>query len=294
MKKKPLVIGFSNSFATAERFFVEILGRKYDVVREDNNPDYLIHGYFGHDYQNKPFRKKRIFYTGENERPDYFFHSHAITFDHENSSRHYRLPLYILDMYCAQWEGVANTYDYLLNKRISDPEKEYDMKTGFCTYIQSNPKSNVRNDFFNALCQYKKVDAAGPHLNNVGFVLPRDKMHYKVDFCRKYRFNMAFENQTQPGYITEKILNAFYSNTIPIYWGSRTSDRDFNQKSFINCHDFQYFHEVIEYIKHLDSPAGKNEYLDILTQPAFVGNRPNEFMDLDRFVDWWDTFVYEG
>jgi hypothetical protein len=61
----------------------------------------------------------------------------------------------------------------------------------------------------------------------------------------------------------------------------------------VNAFDFKNVGDMITYIKHLDSPEGKKEYIDMLTQPAFYDNIPNEFLDLARFLDWWDQFVYE-
>jgi alpha(1,3/1,4) fucosyltransferase len=294
MKKPELRIHFTDTFDCAERFFSSLFARRYTVIKDPVNPKYLIYGCFGMDNDRYKGDVTRVFYTGENERPSYFGYNHAITFDHENSPKHYRMPLYLLDMASATYDNWTSDYYYLLNKKIADPEKEYDMKKGFCSFIQSNPRSNVRNEFFHMLSEYKRVDSAGPHLNNTGFILPRNDIKYKVDWIRNYKFNIAMENQSHPGYITEKILNCFYGNTVPIYWGSVTAHRDFNPEAFINCHSFSYFDNVLAYVMHLDSPEGKQEYLDMLTAPAFKDNKKTEWMNFDRFLDWWAEFVYRG
>lgn len=296
MSKPPLRLGFSDTFTTAELFFTNVLGNYYDITIDNENPKYLIFGdsNFGHEHDKFNGRAKKIFYTGENVRPTYLTYNHAITFDPENSPRHYRLPLYVLDMWSAvHFEHWTDDFLQLCNRDLGDPENNWNRK--FCSFVQSNPKSSVRNTFFPMLCEYKKVDSAGPHLNNTGFTLPRDKLEYKINFLNKYKFNLAFENQTYPGYVTEKILNAFQANTVPIYWGANnTVQRDFNKKAFINSHDHVTFENVIKYIAHLDSPEGKNEYLDMLYQPPFVDNRPNCYTDLHQFYLWWHMFVYEG
>lgn len=38
---------------------------------------------------------------------------------------------------------------------------------------------------------------------------------------RRYKFTIAFENQSYPGYVTEKIADALMAGTVPIYWGAR-------------------------------------------------------------------------
>jgi hypothetical protein len=287
---KKLKLGFTDTYENAIKLFSDILGRYYHVIRDDNNPDYLIFGdpNFGQNHYNYTNCKK-ILFTGENYRPNYFTYDHAITFDHENSPKHYRLPLYVAEMLSATYDSVNSDYYYLINKKI-DVEQEWNKKTDFCSFVQSNPNCEMRNKFFDILSQYKKVNSAGPHKNNVGYVLPK-QLHYKIDFLNKHKFNIAFENGSYPGYVTEKILNAFYSNTIPIYWGSPTVYRDLNTKAFVNCHEYNNFGEVIDKVRELDS--NKNLYLDMLSQPALKNKIPNEWMDIHSFYRWFDTFVYE-
>ena len=42
-----------------------------------------------------------------------------------------------------------------------------------------------------------------------------------------------------PGYVTEKIVNAFLAGSIPIYWGSRAVLEIFNPESFIYANAIQ-------------------------------------------------------
>jgi hypothetical protein len=42
----------------------------------------------------------------------------------------------------------------------------------------------------------------------------------KIDIMRRYRYCLVFENQCQPGYITEKLLDCFVAGAVPIYWGA--------------------------------------------------------------------------
>lgn len=42
----------------------------------------------------------------------------------------------------------------------------------------------------------------------------------KLDVLTRYRYCLVMENQRQPGYITEKLLDCFPPLTIPIYWGA--------------------------------------------------------------------------
>jgi hypothetical protein len=292
MTRKTLKIGFADTFGTAINFFTHVLGQRYNIQRDDENPDYLIFGdgNFGQSHRRfDKYKVKKIFYTGENVRPNYDECSFAMTFDHENSNRHYRLPLYVLDMYCAVFEGWTDDVLQIKNVR-RDYEKDYDRRK-FCSFVVSNPRQEIRNAMFHLMCEYKTVDSGGPTFNNIGRILPRDKLHYKVDFLDDYRFNICFENGSYPGYVTEKILNAFQAKTLPIYWGSKTVNRDFNTKSFINAFNFNHLQEIVSYVSFLNSPDGKKEYLDIIEQPVFNNNVPNEFTNVNNLLEWWDTFV---
>ncbi len=69
MTKPELVLGFTDTFSTVEKFFTDILSPYYEIVRNDQNPDYLIFGdsNFGQNhwsYDQTMVRK--ILFTGEN------------------------------------------------------------------------------------------------------------------------------------------------------------------------------------------------------------------------------------
>ena len=298
--KRPLKLGFIYSFSTAENFFIKALSRRFDVTRDDKNPDYLIFGdlnpkqsfYDDSSYDWSQFKNpnmKTISYSGENVRPPLDKANFCISFDHINSPKHYRLPLYVIDMWGAFIEGWTHDYYWICPETV-DFEELYDNRE-FCSFVVSNPNQEIRNAAFHFINEYKRVDSGGPHLNNIGHVLPRDKLEYKLNFLNNYRFNICFENGSSTGYVTEKILNAFQVKTMPIYWGSPTVGRDFNTKAFINASDHGIFPNLVKYIKHLDSPDGKKEYLDIIEQPAFRNNIPNEFTDMNNLCDWWETCV---
>lgn len=292
--KKTLKLGFSDTFGTAVSFFEHALGKYYNIVRDDNNPDYLIFGdrHIGIRHKRLTVNCKKIFYTGENVRPDYNECSHAMTFDQVNSPQHYRLPLYVIDMWGAVIEGWTDDFFQLISLK-HDYEKDYDTRK-FCSFVVTNPQQRLRNDMFHLTNEYKQVDAGGSLFNNIGYVLPRDKLHSKLDFLNSYRFNLCFENSSFPGYTTEKLFNALQVKTMPVYWGSPTVDRDFNTDAFINAFNFKSLEDIVKYIKHLDSPEGKNEYLSIIERPAFKYNIANEYTDMHSLYMWWDRFVMEG
>ncbi|MBA2846974.1 hypothetical protein HNP88_001158 [Methanococcus maripaludis] len=225
---------FYDGFDKEDNFFTNLLSKRYSIGISDN-PDYLIYSNFGNDYLN--YDCIRIFYTGENIRPNFNRCDYALSFDYMNDHRHYRLPIYRL---YGEYDNVLNQ-----NECIDEILKD---KLKFCNYIYSNSEALERVHFLKKLSSYKKVDSAGKSMNNVG-----KPVIDKVKFQKNYKFTIAFENSSYPGYTTEKILHAFAANTIPIYWGNPDITKEFNPNAFVSVHDFDDFDQVIDRIKEIDN-----------------------------------------
>jgi hypothetical protein len=84
----------------------------------------------------------------------------------------------------------------------------------------------------------------------------------KLETISKYRFALCFENMAFPGYITEKIFDAFYAGTIPVYYGATDISSYIPEKSYI---DASYFSDWGALIKYLEDISEK-EALDILEE----------------------------
>jgi hypothetical protein len=108
----------------------------------------------------------------------------------------------------------------------------------------------------------------------------------KIEFLKRYKFNIAFENTSLPGYTTEKIVEPMAARCLPIYWGNPLIDREFNPKSFLNYFDFRDEDALIEKIIELDESDAL--YRQYMTAPYFHQNRPNEFFGLDRVLDHFE------
>lgn len=62
---------------------------------------------------------------------------------------------------------------------------------------------------------------------------------------RRYKFTISFENSSYPGYVTEKIIDAF-----------------------INCHDFPNFDSVVRHVIEVDGDDG--QYRRYASVPPFA------------------------
>jgi hypothetical protein len=283
--KQKLKLGFTDTNEHLAQFFYHTLSLRYEIEIDNEKPEFLIFGDDNFGADNLNFSKRdciKIFYTGENRRPENFDCHYAISFDHNFNKWHYRLPLYIIYMWAL--ENIHKT-DYKYNYILSPAIKE---KTDFCSFVVSNGNCTERNMFFQKLNAIKRVDSAGRFLKNTNIEL--DGEQAKIDFLARRKFNICFESGTFPGYVTEKILHAFYAGTVPIYWGSPTVTLDFNSGAFINAHMFKSQDELADFVMHVDS--NDDLYNHILTRPKFAFNIPPSYYFLDNFLNWFDAIVY--
>jgi hypothetical protein len=253
----------------------QLLSEHFDL-RFSDRPDFLIYSCFGN--RHLKFDCTRIFYTGENRRPDFTACDYAFSFDYPLTSRNYRLPLYRL------WDRYAELRDR--------PRMAFDLsRRGFCNFLYSNRSARERIRFFKLLSQYRKVDSGGRVLNNLGI-----RIDDKLEFLSRYKFTIAFENSSHTGYTTEKLFEALVAGTVPIYWGNPLAHRDFNPAAFINCHDYGSFEEVVERVRELDQDD--DALRKCLAEPIYAGGVENPFVReeniIARFADIFATTCGSG
>jgi len=108
----------------------------------------------------------------------------------------------------------------------------------FCLFMVSNPACKLRNDTFMLLSRIGHVVSAGGFQNNLAAsdARPPDRMNHDehIRYLRQFRFMITFENQSLPGYHTEKITNAFEAGVVPIYWGDPMITDIYDVRSFIH------------------------------------------------------------
>lgn len=287
-----LKIGFVDTFDPVPTFFMEWLSGRFDVVRNDHEPDILFFGdnNFGYKNQHAKYDKcVKVFYTGENQRPWDYKCNFAVSFEHQIHPNLFRLPLYILNIWHYHKMGllVEDSYD----QSVDYGKPDWGNGEKFAAFVVANPHCKERNDFFHCLNNYRTVDSAGPHLNNMnGWVLPRgeDGVRQKIKFLSHYKYTICFENSTYPGYVSEKILDAYIAGSVPIYWGSPTVAVDFNTDAFINCHDYDSWEDVVEFVTYLDTRD--DEYNRMLSAKLLDDENIVE-TTRKRFLLWFERNV---
>lgn len=253
-------LDFWEGFDTYNNIFYKILKEDYNIQISDE-PDYIICSVFGNNYLQYP-KSIKIFFTGENITPNFSLYDYCIGFDYLTfSDRYIRFPLY----------KINENYNKLFQLDLNNLSDDYLLNRKFCSFIVSNAKYSdpIRIKFFEELSKYKKVDSGGKILNNINKTI-----NNKIEFLSNYKFNIAFENSNMDGYTTEKITDAFISNTVPIYWGNKLISKEFDEKSYINVNNFSSISDAISYIIYLDQ--NNSEYLNILKSNKLIKNETYE------------------
>lgn len=206
---------------------------------------------------NQPGKHPKIWYTAENIRPpfgqgfDYFLSFDQDTFEGKNIY----FPLF---------------YSELLF-RLEDPDRELGIqkfdpqvltqprnisinRPGFvCAFINNPEPQRLRA--IKELGKYGQVDVFGKLTGN--------PVSTKLEVAKNYKYMLCFENDLYPGYITEKLLDAYLCGTVPLYWGLLGNEPYINRSSFINAADFQSISEFASYVANLSD----QEFMDVQAAP---------------------------
>ena len=283
--KPPLAVWFSdfgNHPGKPSReidFILAALAQRFSISLDSGSPDVLFYSVYGMDF--RKYRCRRILFSGENRKPDFAECDFALTFD-PDGGRNLRLPYYVvstgddLPKLCAARDGARLAAN----------------KTKFCNFIYSNFRSPERNLFFRALHARQPVDAAGELYNNTPAPSPRFSANWreaKIECMRDYKFSIAFENESWPGYATEKIADAFLAGSVPIYYGDPKIAADFNPEAFVNCHDYRRWEDVIARVLQID--ADDSLLARCLSAPPFADGRLPACADPDRIIGRLANFL---
>lgn len=254
-------VGFWDGFNPENCPFTKMILDNYNVVESDN-PDYIICSCFPDEnyYEYCNYNQVRIMYSGENYIPDFNLIDYAVsTYPIIFQDRHFRYPI-CFDNYNFRFET-------LLKKNRNYSKRILKEKTYFANFIFSHEsEKNLRGDFYKQLSKYKRIESFGSFLNNQPSCNTVDILS-KSDVQRLCKFTLCFESTKHEGFITEKIVDAFFADTIPIYFGSSDVKNIFNENAFLYCEGKEDFDTIIKKIIELDT--NDDMYINMLRQPIF-------------------------
>lgn len=269
---------------------LDILKKHYEVEICDK-PDYVICGvlYPGGYWSNGVFDKYitdypcvRIMIEGENYVPDYNLVDYSVSpYPINYFDRNFYFPCGVE----ALTTGVSHLRE-LQEKSKDYPDDFLKTKPYFASFIESHDsEKQERSTFFNKLNSKKRVESAGSYLNNM-------ENNYRVnwldgsknEFQRKSKFSICIEPLKHDGWIAERIVDGFFNDTVPIYYGSSNISEIFNPKSFINLNDYPDFDAAVERVIEIENDD--RLYLEMIRQPIFnKPNYPEKLMsDLEKYL----------
>lgn len=253
-------------------------------IQVTDDPDYIICDVLGEQhYEYCRYPQVRIFECGENVVPDFNLVDYAISrYPVTFGDRNFYLPGCTIPGH--YWRALAQ-------KDRSNAEQLLKEKVYFANMVAGHDSEhNHRSIFFEKLSAYKRVESAGTLLYNMpNGIKVNWQDDSKTNFQRMSKFTICFESTAHEGFITEKITDAFYSDTIPIYYGSSNVTEIFNRDAFINVADYESFDAVVEKIKELDQDDEK--YLAMLRQPILVD--PDLPRRLDEELEKYILHIFE-
>lgn len=244
-----------------------ILSRHYVLDETANEPDYYIDNGCWHEHIAYDGCVK-IAVIAENCVPDFNAYDYAVGFDPLIfGDRYLRHPLFVR---CKAFPSLADRHF---------PADAELLNRGFCSMVVSNGANRdpVLQMFLDRIEKYKPVLSGGGWRNNVGGRVPD-----KVAFCRRCKFNLAFENSASPGYTTEKILDAYSACSVPVYFGNPEIDVDFKAESMVRVKSKDDVDRAVEEVVRLDSDP--EAYLQKVKSRCLVRTKESYDEEMSGFL----------
>lgn len=246
----------SNTLVTrARRFVSSHLPGGIDFANPDNSPNQQPSG-------NARFN---IFFTGENERPPQGRWDAYLSFDlNSYKNRNEYLPLWwitssnILVPTVSPYLGRPITIEQMLKERSTN----YQSRKKFCVAFIGKAYP-FRMHSIAALSDIDKVDVFGAIARNT----KQTSALEKFEIAQDYRFVYSFENDYYPGYVTEKLPEAWATGGVPLYWGSDVT-KTMNPASFINAGDYESLEKFVEHVSVVN--ASEELWSSIAKQPLLL------------------------
>jgi hypothetical protein len=188
----------------------------------------------------------KVLYSAEPREVSFKGYDLGLGYEFRFEDNYMRLPNYY------NYFGKLVSLDY--ERGECDPNKPY-----FACFLVSNAKNGdgavARAEMFHNLSLYKPLISGGKYLNNIGRIISKEE---SFEFLSQCKFILAYENRASlPGYITEKLFQAYYAKGLPIYYAHKTVLDDFNVNATIYAQNFNSTSALIDYIKQVDQDDKK-------------------------------------
>jgi hypothetical protein len=245
-------------FFLETNIYIKIFSKYFKKFRIDNNKnDMIIRSCLSGNIWNEK-KIPYIYWSGENRIP--------------KKSNYETLSISILTT------KIANTIyipfclesDFIYKSRMYT-NRDRDYLIGYCASNPVNIRQNLYNKFIEKIGINKCISFGSCYGNYKETNKQCEGIFQNPGLIKSYsqcKFIFALENSKGDGYVTEKIVNAFVSGAIPIYWGSSNINELFNKDAFINIDDFKNIDECVDYIINMS----EDDIYKMLKQPIYTNN----------------------
>ncbi len=200
-----------------------------------------------------------VWYTGENLRPPHNYDL-TLSFDPDDLKQGNIYLPYWFTLF-GEIPEFSNSKNVPIESFLS-PRKMYPNQSKFCAVVINNPHP-LRLRAIRELERLGEVDVFGRAIGR--------PVSDKVKLLSNYRFNLCFENDLYPGYVTEKPFDAWLAGSVPLYWGN-TEDTFLNQNAIVNLATFKSMASYIDHVQELDSDK---ELRELVISAPILKNVPN-------------------
>lgn len=104
-----------------------------------------------------------------------------------------------------------------------------------------------------------------------------------------YKYSIAIENSSLPGYFTEKITECYLAHAMPIYYGAPDISNYFDPSSFLPIDIDNYKQSILSIERLLEEDPWENKQELLIKQKLLYLSKYHLFPALCRILDGWDN-----
>ena len=178
-------------------------------------------------------------------------------------------PLYDGNSTTSPWASVQRTYIARLNESLFLPLRPHSEAILGAAFVASTCHrgggTTNREDVVTELANSIRVDGLGKCKKtnrNDSITLKfgstaQETLFFKQKAISHYLFYLAFENTKEPGYVTEKVMDALIAGVVPVYLGDTDTCRKLlpHPKAAIFLDDFSSVSKLSDYLLYLTRNA---------------------------------------
>ena len=124
-------------------------------------------------------------------------------------------------------------------------------KRAMCSLIASGKRSQAGHRLRHAVVDWARATSVDVEIMGRGYRPFGDK----AEGLAPYRYSVVIENVREPGYFSEKLVDALLCGTVPIYWGAPDVGRFFDVRAMVVCNGLEDVQRAVAAMSEADFAA---------------------------------------